>query len=47
MKLAMFSGIHRKMQIEPYSLRYLDAVVQLSLRAWALVFASIQTVMNP
>lgn len=35
------------MQIKPYNPRYLDAVVQLSLRAWAPVFASIQTVMNP
>ena len=30
------------MQVEPYTSDYLDAIVQLSLRAWTPVFASIQ-----
>ncbi|NER19934.1 MAG: GNAT family N-acetyltransferase [Symploca sp. SIO1B1] len=34
------------MQIQPYDPRYLDAVVCLSLRAWAPVFASIQNTMD-
>ncbi|MEG4916284.1 GNAT family N-acetyltransferase [Microcoleus sp. B7-D4] len=34
------------MQIEPYDPHHLDAVVRLSLRAWAPVFDSIQKVMN-
>jgi GNAT superfamily N-acetyltransferase len=34
------------MQIESYHPEYLDAVVQLSLRAWAPVFASIQNAMD-
>jgi ribosomal protein S18 acetylase RimI-like enzyme len=34
------------MQIEPYKSHYLDAVIQLSLRAWHPVFDSLQTAMN-
>jgi GNAT superfamily N-acetyltransferase len=34
------------MQIEPYNPHQLDAVVRLSLRAWAPVFESIQSVMD-
>jgi ribosomal protein S18 acetylase RimI-like enzyme len=34
------------MQIEPYNLQHLDAVVDLSLRAWTPVFDSIQKAMN-
>lgn len=34
------------MQIEPYNADQLDAVVDLSLRAWTLVFDSIQNVMD-
>ena len=34
------------MQIEPYDVRQLDAVIHLSLRAWTPVFNSIQNVMN-
>jgi ribosomal protein S18 acetylase RimI-like enzyme len=35
------------MQIKPYDLRDLDAVVRLSLRAWEPVFASLKQVLNP
>jgi hypothetical protein len=35
------------MQIQPYETNHLDAVIQLSLRAWASVFDSIQSAMNP
>ncbi len=35
------------MRIEPYDESQLDAVVQLSLRAWAPVFASIENTMDP
>ena len=35
------------MQIQPFETSHLDAVVQLSLRAWASVFSSTQSVMNP
>ncbi|HEY9624590.1 MAG TPA: GNAT family N-acetyltransferase [Crinalium sp.] len=34
------------MQIEPYDAGQLDGVVRLSLRAWAPVFESIQTMMD-
>jgi len=34
------------MQIEPYDPHHLDAVVRLSLQAWAPVFDSIQKAMN-
>ncbi|MEW6497627.1 MAG: GNAT family N-acetyltransferase [Cyanobacteriota bacterium] len=34
------------MQIEPYNPHQLDAVIRLSLRAWAPVFESIQNVMD-
>jgi ribosomal protein S18 acetylase RimI-like enzyme len=34
-------------QIEPYDARHLEAVVRLSLRAWAPVFASLQQVFAP
>jgi GNAT superfamily N-acetyltransferase len=34
------------MQIEPYAPRHLEAVIQLSLLAWAPIFASLQDVMN-
>ena len=34
------------MQIEPYNARYLDAIADLSLRAWTPVFDSIQKVMD-
>jgi ribosomal protein S18 acetylase RimI-like enzyme len=34
------------MRIEPYSPRHLDAVIRLSLRAWAPVFESIQRAMD-
>ncbi len=34
------------MQIEPYQAAHLDAVVGLSLRAWAPVFASIEAAMD-
>jgi len=36
----------RAMRIEPYSPRHLDAVIRLSLRAWAPVFESIQRAMD-
>jgi len=32
--------------IEPYTVQHLEAVVRLSLRAWASVFDSLQQVMN-
>lgn len=35
------------MQIKPYEPPYLDAVIDLSLRAWTPVFESIQQAMNP
>jgi len=35
------------MQIEPYDPHHLDAIIRLSLRAWAPVFDSIQKAMNP
>jgi ribosomal protein S18 acetylase RimI-like enzyme len=35
------------MKIEPYHDSRLEAVVQLSLRAWAPVFASIESAMDP
>ncbi|MEM8603685.1 MAG: GNAT family N-acetyltransferase, partial [Cyanobacteria bacterium P01_H01_bin.121] len=34
------------MRIEPYNPDYLDAVIQLSLKAWEPVFASMQATMN-
>ena len=34
------------MEIKPYEISYLEAVVQLSLRAWESVFQSIQTSLN-
>jgi GNAT superfamily N-acetyltransferase len=34
------------MRIEPYEAHHLDAVVRLSLRAWAPVFESLQNVMD-
>ena len=34
------------MRIEPYDAHQLDAVIRLSLRAWAPVFDSIQKVMD-
>ncbi len=34
------------MQIEPYNAKHLDAIIQLSLRAWTPVFDSIQNVMD-
>ena len=34
------------MRIEPYQSNYLDAIVHLSLRAWAPVFDSLQSTMN-
>jgi len=34
------------MEIEPYGPQHLDAVIRLSLRAWAPVFDSIQKAMN-
>lgn len=34
------------MQIEPYTPEHLEAVVQLSLKAWAPVFESLERVMN-
>ncbi|MGB5971652.1 MAG: hypothetical protein WA865_15230 [Spirulinaceae cyanobacterium] len=34
------------MQIEPYKAHQLDAVIRLSLRAWASVFDSIEKVMD-
>jgi hypothetical protein len=34
------------MQIEPYRAHQLDAVIRLSLRAWAPVFDSIQKALN-
>lgn len=36
-----------KMHIEPYEPRHLDAVVDLSLRAWAPVFDSIRKSLDP
>jgi ribosomal protein S18 acetylase RimI-like enzyme len=33
-------------QIEPYNAKHLDAIIQLSLRAWTPVFDSIQNVMD-
>lgn len=35
------------MQIEPYDETKLDAIVRLSLRAWAPVFASVEQAMDP
>ena len=35
------------MQIQPFDASRLEAVVQLSLRAWQPVFDSIQSQMNP
>ena len=35
------------LRIEPYDSRHLDAVVRLSLRAWAPVFESLQQVFHP
>lgn len=35
------------MQIQPYDTNHLDAVIHLSLRAWAPVFDSIQSIMDP
>jgi len=35
-----------EMQIEPYNPHQLDAVIRLSLRAWAPVFESIQNVLD-
>lgn len=35
------------MRIEPYDPGHLDAIVRLSLRAWAPVFESIENVMDP
>lgn len=35
------------MKIEPFDRRQLDAIVQLSLRAWAPVFDSIEQMMDP
>ncbi len=35
------------MQIQPYDANHLDAVICLSLRAWAPVFDSIQSTMDP
>ena len=35
-----------EMQIEPYNPQQLDAVIRLSLRAWAPVFESIQNVLD-
>ena len=34
-------------RIEPYDPRHLDAIVRLSLRAWAPVFDSLQKVLSP
>ena len=34
------------MQIEPYKASQLDAVIRMSLRAWASVFDSMQKIMN-
>ncbi|HMQ29482.1 MAG TPA: GNAT family N-acetyltransferase [Chloroflexaceae bacterium] len=36
-----------RMTIEPYTAEHRDAVVQLSLRAWAPVFASLQSALEP
>ncbi len=35
-----------EIQIEPYDAHQLEAVISLSLRAWAPVFDSIQKAMN-
>ena len=35
-----------ELRIEPYNAEHLDAVIRLSLRAWAPVFDSLQNVMN-
>ncbi len=35
------------MQIEPYAHHHLDALLNLSVRAWATVFKSAQRVMEP
>src|SRR5579872_5826852 len=35
------------MRIEPFDRQQLDAIIRLSLRAWAPVFASIQQQMDP
>lgn len=35
------------MQLEPYTPEHVDAVVRLSLRAWAPVFASLKQVLAP
>jgi GNAT superfamily N-acetyltransferase len=35
-----------EMQIEPYDVQQLDAVIRLSLRAWTPVFESIQNVLD-
>jgi GNAT superfamily N-acetyltransferase len=36
-----------EMRIEPYAAHHLDAVVRLSIRAWAPVFESLQNVLDP
>lgn len=35
------------MRIQPYDTNHLDAVIRLSLRAWAPVFDSLQSIMDP
>ena len=35
-----------ELRIEPYNPHYLDAIIRLSLRAWAPVFESIQKTLN-
>ena len=35
------------MKIQPYDTNHLDAVVRLSLRAWAPVFDSLKSILNP
>ena len=39
-------GVSMSIEIKPYDTRHIDAVVRLSLRAWAPLFDSIQKVMD-
>ncbi len=46
MELLVYMGVCMELRIEPYHARHLAAVIQLSLRAWTPVFASLQQVLN-
>ncbi|KAM3098830.1 hypothetical protein ACKFKF_16295 [Phormidesmis sp. 146-12] len=44
--LLALTGVDMEVRIEPYNADNLDAVIQLSLRAWTPVFESIQNAMD-